>query len=180
MHFCLNYSIFLQNQFRIIIFSGDVKVKLYRLLPNLFRICFSNIYDVFILFFCNLLFMILQKRHRNAYTGATPKYSAQFLPDQKPVSPDDNRASKEESQNSKSVSRQETFSEKDGEWKKPEKRRSILKKKSESLKRGLAAVNNANSTWWNKRYTNDYGNDSPRLPTAYLRDLKVHRCGILS
>lgn len=60
--------------------------------------------------------------------------------------------------------------------KKPEKRRSILKKKSESMKRGLAAVSHTNSTWWNnKRYTTDYGNESPRLPTAYLRDLKVHR-----
>lgn len=59
--------------------------------------------------------------------------------------------------------------------KKPEKRRSILKKKSESLKRGLAAVSNTNNTWWNKRYASDYGNESPRLPTAYLRDLKVHR-----
>lgn len=59
--------------------------------------------------------------------------------------------------------------------KKNEKRRSILKKKSESLKRGLAAVSNSNSTWWNKRYASDYENDNSRLTTAYLRDLKVHR-----
>ncbi|XP_065222500.1 uncharacterized protein LOC135847046 [Planococcus citri] len=130
-----------------------------------------------------------QKRNRNPYSmTATPKYSAQFLPNSKPTSPLLKSPSKED-QTQTPVS--ETIKENEpaevkspiddnsagAEFiaKKPEKRRSILKKKSESLKRGLAAVSNTNNTWWNKRYASDYGNESPRLPTAYLRDLKVHR-----
>lgn len=127
----------------------------------------------------------LQKRHRNPYSAsATPKYSAQFLPSSKPTSPLLKSPSKEGSIGGKVMKESiETPDEKsvaddscvESTAKKPEKRRSILKKKSESLKRGLAAVSNSNNTWWNKRYAGDYGSESPRLPTAYLRDLKVHR-----
>ncbi len=113
----------------------------------------------------------------------TPKYSAQFLPGSKPLSPDAGTISEEETQGESLVDGRRTPVKKvtengDTEFsatKKSEKRRSILKKKSESLKRGLAAVNNSNNMWWNRRYGSEYGNESPRLPTAYLRDLKVHR-----
>lgn len=126
-----------------------------------------------------------QKKKRNPYsTTITPRYSAQFLP-ALTKSPSDGKTDEEDSRtaickdveppNEKSSMLNETSVEGETATKKPEKRRSILKKKSESLRRGLAAVSSTNSAWWNKRYGSEYGNESPRLPTAYLRDLKVHR-----
>ena len=124
-------------------------------------------------------------KKRNPYsTTITPKYSAQFLPADLKKTTSDVKVDRDETPNA-GGQETEPLNEKssivnggngeDETIKKPEKRRSILKKKSESLRRGLAAVSNTNSAWWNKRYGSEFGNDSPRLPTAYLRDLKVHR-----